>query len=69
MPKIADARIAILATDGYERSELRRPLEELRARGRRPPGVHREIVEEVEEGRHARAAGESHLKNGAFPSG
>ncbi|HVH03604.1 MAG TPA: hypothetical protein VM891_11780 [Amaricoccus sp.] len=49
MPKIADARIVILATDGYERSELR-------ARGRRPPGVHREIVEEVEEGRHARAA-------------
>jgi protease I len=35
MPKITDARIAILATDGYERSELRKPLEELRARGAR----------------------------------
>jgi protease I len=33
MPKITDARIAILATDGYERSELRQPLEELRAKG------------------------------------
>lgn len=33
MTSIADARIAILATDGYERSELRQPLEKLRARG------------------------------------
>jgi protease I len=33
MPKIADAKIAILATHGYERSELRQPLEELRAKG------------------------------------
>jgi protease I len=35
MPRIDEARIAILATDGYERSELRRPLEELRAKGAR----------------------------------
>jgi protease I len=33
MPKIAEARIAILATDGYERSELREPLAKLRERG------------------------------------
>lgn len=33
MTKIADAKIAILATDGYERSELREPLEKLRAKG------------------------------------
>jgi protease I len=33
MPKITDARIAILATDGYERSELREPLDKLRERG------------------------------------
>jgi protease I len=33
MPKIAEARIAILATDGYERSELREPLEKLRQKG------------------------------------
>ncbi len=33
MPKIADAKIAILATHGYERSELRQPLEKLRAKG------------------------------------
>lgn len=33
MPKISDARIAILATDGYEESELRKPLEELKSRG------------------------------------
>jgi protease I len=33
MPKIAESRIAILATDGYERSELREPLEQLRAKG------------------------------------
>jgi protease I len=33
MTKIADAKIAILATHGYERSELRQPLEELRAKG------------------------------------
>jgi protease I len=33
MPKITDAKVAILATHGYERSELRGPLEELRARG------------------------------------
>jgi protease I len=35
MPSIADARIAILATDGYERSELRVPLDELKSRGAR----------------------------------
>jgi protease I len=35
MPKISEARIAILATDGYERSELREPLEKLRAQGAR----------------------------------
>jgi protease I len=29
MPEISKAKIAILATDGYERSELRRPLEHL----------------------------------------
>lgn len=33
MPSIKEARILILATDGYERSELRVPLEELRKRG------------------------------------
>lgn len=33
MTNIADARIAILATHGYERSELREPLEQLRAHG------------------------------------
>jgi deglycase len=33
MPKIDEARIAILATDGYERSELRQPLEGLREKG------------------------------------
>ncbi|TPE48289.1 type 1 glutamine amidotransferase domain-containing protein [Amaricoccus solimangrovi] len=33
MTEITKARIAILATDGYERSELREPLEKLRARG------------------------------------
>lgn len=33
MPKIDAARIAILATDGYERSELREPLDELRRAG------------------------------------
>ena len=33
MPKISEARIAILATDGYERSELREPLAKLRERG------------------------------------
>ncbi len=33
MPKITEARIAILATDGYERSELREPLEALRRAG------------------------------------
>ena len=33
MPKINTARIAILATDGYERSELREPLDELRRAG------------------------------------
>jgi protease I len=33
MPKISEARIAILATDGYERSELRFPLEALREHG------------------------------------
>ena len=33
MPSIQSARILILATDGYERSELRVPLEQLRAQG------------------------------------
>lgn len=33
MTEITSARILILATDGYERSELRVPLEELRKRG------------------------------------
>jgi protease I len=33
MPSINDARILILATDGYERSELRVPYDELRKRG------------------------------------
>ena len=33
MPSIKTARILILATDGYERSELRVPLEELKKRG------------------------------------
>jgi protease I len=33
MAKIESAHILILATDGYERSELRVPLEELRKRG------------------------------------
>jgi protease I len=35
MPKIADAHILILATDGFEESELFGPLENLRARGAR----------------------------------
>jgi len=33
MPSIASSRILILATDGYERSELRVPLEQLRGHG------------------------------------
>lgn len=33
MTKITEARIAILATHGYERSELRKPLEQLRRQG------------------------------------
>ncbi|SHI61211.1 type 1 glutamine amidotransferase domain-containing protein [Wenxinia saemankumensis] len=33
MPKIGDSKILILATDGYERSELRQPHEELQKRG------------------------------------
>jgi protease I len=33
MPSINEARILILATDGYERSELRVPYDELRKRG------------------------------------
>ncbi len=33
MPSIDSAHILILATDGYERSELRVPLDELRKRG------------------------------------
>jgi protease I len=33
MPSINSARILILATDGYERSELRVPLDELKKRG------------------------------------
>lgn len=35
MTNIADARVAILATHGYERSELREPLERLRGHGAR----------------------------------
>jgi protease I len=33
MPKIESATIAILATDGYERSELREPLDFLKSKG------------------------------------
>lgn len=33
MPRIESARIAILATHGYERSELREPLDYLKSRG------------------------------------
>ncbi|MFB2551958.1 type 1 glutamine amidotransferase domain-containing protein [Ensifer soli] len=33
MPRIDQAKILILATDGYERSELRVPLDELKAKG------------------------------------
>ncbi len=33
MPSIKEARVLILATDGYERSELRVPLDELKKRG------------------------------------
>ncbi|OLP45579.1 DJ-1/PfpI/YhbO family deglycase/protease [Rhizobium oryziradicis] len=33
MTKMNEAKILILATDGYERSELRVPLEQLRAKG------------------------------------
>ncbi|MBB3660938.1 protease I [Rhizobium sp. BK650] len=33
MPSITSAKILILATDGYERSELRIPFEELKKRG------------------------------------
>jgi protease I len=33
MPSITESKILILATDGYERSELRVPLEELRKHG------------------------------------
>lgn len=33
MPKIEDAKIAILATNGYERSELREPLDFLKSKG------------------------------------
>ncbi len=33
MPSIKEARILILATDGYERSELRVPLDDLRKHG------------------------------------
>ncbi len=33
MPKISKAKIAILATDGFEQSELQVPLEKLRAAG------------------------------------
>lgn len=33
MPTINSARILILATDGYERSELRVPLDQLKAKG------------------------------------
>lgn len=33
MPRIDQSKILILATDGYERSELRIPLEELKAKG------------------------------------
>jgi protease I len=33
MPKISQSKILILATDGYERSELREPYEKLKAKG------------------------------------
>jgi len=33
MPKITDAKILIIATDGYERSELRVPYDSLKAKG------------------------------------
>ena len=33
MPSIKSAKILILATDGYERSELRVPFDELQKRG------------------------------------
>ena len=33
MPTITDAKILILATDGFEQSELMKPLEDLRAKG------------------------------------
>ncbi|GGL66917.1 DJ-1/PfpI/YhbO family deglycase/protease [Wenxinia marina] len=33
MTKITDAKVLIVATDGYERSELRQPLDKLRERG------------------------------------
>jgi protease I len=33
MPRINEAKVAILATDGYERSELREPLEFLKGKG------------------------------------
>ncbi|GEM_PF-3617120 len=33
MTSIDKAKVVILATDGYERSELRVPLDELRKRG------------------------------------
>ncbi len=33
MASINSARILILATDGYERSELHKPLEQLKAKG------------------------------------
>ena len=33
MPAIEQSKILILATDGYERSELRVPLDELKAKG------------------------------------
>lgn len=33
MPKINETRILIVATDGFEQSELQKPLEQLRAKG------------------------------------
>ena len=35
MPKIDESRILIMATHGFEQSELMKPLEQLKARGAR----------------------------------
>ena len=38
MPAIEKSRILIMATDGFEQSELEKPLEQLRAKGRQGGG-------------------------------